>query len=769
MPEIKRKLKKVLKKVLIVFIKSAKILVIIIFGKEKTKKIKKLLLSILSNDTKVIDNKFEKDGFPIIADFKKESLLENYSEIYSHFIKNTLKSINIPCTIIIPVYNAPEYVKSCVQSVIRYTDLNINKLLIINDASTDTAIKPIIEEFSKTEGIIVIENKENIGFIDTINKGLNLASDGDVLILNSDTEVTINWLEKIKKAAYSGPKVGTVTPLTNNGTICSIPKFGLNNELPSGFTPGDMNNLVEQISHKEYPEIPTAVGFCMYIRRTLLDQIGHFDGTYLTRGYYDENDFCCRATEAGFQHILADDTFIFHKGSMSFSLPESVRLSDINRSLFLSKYKYYNDMIRKFVLSNPLQVIHSRFNNALLARQFSKNSVLIIIHNAFDESSWVGGTEYHVRDLVMGIKEITFHVLIENNNFIIHKVYQDGNLIFRQVIEDLRIINFDIRSRWHAMILTKLITMFNIRVIHIHHLLNGTFDIIDVAKKYNIPLYVTIHDTYLLFSYPHLQDFNFDIESYELVKKYRNLSDPKRYVEAFQREVDEMFKYAQKVFSPSNYYKGIYKSVYKNLIEEKIMVIHHGIQQNGLEYKQNWSFPVKFLLIGAVLQHKGSQTIIQIAKYLRKNGKGTLSILGNIGEPILEVLKKYDVVMYGAYSRGDLYNKIKEINPHFILNTAYWPESFCYTFSEAASTGIPIISSPEGAIVERASIYGGVLLTHTKEASDFISIIESIINDESGIIWNKLINERNRTNILSTGEMCNIYENLYNSEIGIST
>ncbi len=58
----------------------------------------------------------------------------------------------------------------------------------------------------------------------------------DIILLNSDTIVTPGWARKIRACAYSRHYIATVTPFTNNGTECSIPEFGQNNEVPTGFT-----------------------------------------------------------------------------------------------------------------------------------------------------------------------------------------------------------------------------------------------------------------------------------------------------------------------------------------------------------------------------------------------------------------------------------------------------------------------------------------------------------------------------------------------------
>jgi GT2 family glycosyltransferase len=154
-----------------------------------------------------------------------------------------------------------------------------------------------------------------------------IESSGDVVLLNSDTVVTRNWLGKLQQAAYSRPNIGTVTPLTNNGTIASVPRFLENNEIPPGFKLEEFARIIERCSRREYISVPTCVGFCTYVRREMLDAVGVFDPVF-DKGYGEENDLSLRGAKAGFDNIIDDATFIFHRGNMSFRCQrEMARLS----------------------------------------------------------------------------------------------------------------------------------------------------------------------------------------------------------------------------------------------------------------------------------------------------------------------------------------------------------------------------------------------------------------------------------------------------------
>ena len=205
--------------------------------------------------------------------------------------------------IIIPVYNGYEDLQLCIPSVKKYTDLTKHRVILINDCSPDERIAPYLDGLAE-EHILVLHNEKNLGFSANVNKGMAQSKDRDVLLLNSDTIVTEGWLEKIVACAYREAAIGTVTPLSNSATLCSVPVMCQDNPVPENFTVDEYAALIERCSLKRYPRITVAVGFCMFIKRCVIDDIGNFDAETFERGYGEENDFCNRAEQAGYHHVM---------------------------------------------------------------------------------------------------------------------------------------------------------------------------------------------------------------------------------------------------------------------------------------------------------------------------------------------------------------------------------------------------------------------------------------------------------------------------------
>ncbi|PAF18640.1 glycosyl transferase family 2 [Terribacillus saccharophilus] len=189
---------------------------------------------------------------------------------------------------------------------------------------------------------------ENMGFVKTVNKGIKHTKH-DIIILNSDTVVTDYWIDKLKVAAYSNSKVGSVTTLTNNGTIASVPMFNKDNNLPKGYSIEEFSILIDKVSKKLYPVIPTAVGHAMFIKRAVINKIGLFDEVNFGKGYGEEEDYSARLIEKGYINILADDTFIYHHGSTSFK-SDKKELIRKNKRILKKKHKLHAFRVKHFLL-----------------------------------------------------------------------------------------------------------------------------------------------------------------------------------------------------------------------------------------------------------------------------------------------------------------------------------------------------------------------------------------------------------------------------------
>ncbi len=250
--------------------------------------------------------------------------------------------------IVVPVFNALDETRRCLEAL-RTTITDFQPVIVIDDASTEPGIKALFASLPKNW--VRVTNQSNLGFVGSANLGLSLASPADAILLNSDTCVTRGWLEAIMKCADSDQRIASITPLTNNGEIASIPEFCTANPWPDN--PDRWAQACRESGPPQYPVVPTGVGFCLFMRRRCLDDIGAFDESVFGRGYGEENDWCQRAIQAGWHHVLCDQAYVAHQGNASFG-PLGLQPGGEAMNRLLARHPNYLDQVRAFIEADPM-------------------------------------------------------------------------------------------------------------------------------------------------------------------------------------------------------------------------------------------------------------------------------------------------------------------------------------------------------------------------------------------------------------------------------
>lgn len=267
-------------------------------------------------------------------------------------------------TIIIPVYNAPEAVERCLKSVLQYTDLSRNRVLMVNDGSSDPLIQPLLVNFARKRGFHLLVNPVNLGYTRAINRGVLWADNDDILLLNSDTIVHDGWIDGMQKVAYGIPKAGTVTAMGDNSGAFSFPKANVVNSKPNNISHSDWaKTIIECTKGAEPVEVPTGNGFCLYVRRDLIEHIGTFDEETFPRGYGEENDFCMRALKAGWKNLISPYAYVFHQRTASFGA-EKGELIKAAMSIVQERYPDYGRKVKSAFNSSQIKSLRVLSANA---------------------------------------------------------------------------------------------------------------------------------------------------------------------------------------------------------------------------------------------------------------------------------------------------------------------------------------------------------------------------------------------------------------------
>lgn len=273
-----------------------------------------------------------------------------------------------PIDVVIPVYRGYEETRRCVESVLVARSSVQREIVVIDDASPEPAISGWLREIALANRITLIAHAPNRGFVVSVNEGMALHHDRDVVLLNSDTEVADGWLDRLAAHATRDATVATVTPFSTNATICSYPRTLVANAMPPGETTASLDRAFSSANPGRCAEIPTAVGFCMFIARRCLDRVGPFDVERYGAGYGEEVDFCMRAARAGFRHVVAADVFVRHVGEVSFGHSGAERRARAQDTVD-ALYPEFQRRLLTFIPTDPLRMLRRRADLERLRRR----------------------------------------------------------------------------------------------------------------------------------------------------------------------------------------------------------------------------------------------------------------------------------------------------------------------------------------------------------------------------------------------------------------
>ncbi|MEA2727984.1 MAG: hypothetical protein QOF70_2459 [Acetobacteraceae bacterium] len=587
--------------------------------------------------------------------------------------------------VIIPVYRGLEETRLCIASVLANTGKPLGRIIVVDDRSPDPKLSAWLRGLADKRQIHLVRNPRNVGFVASVNRGMQEAGSHDVVLLNSDTEVPPNWLSRLTAQAYAQRRIATVSPFSNNATICGYPA-NEGGPLAFGLPVSEIDHVCQTVNAGRAVDVPTTVGFCMYIRRKALEEVGTFDAERFPVGYGEENDFCLRASDRGWRHSLACDTFVYHKGSVSFG-DRANKLSAQAMKSILERYPNYQHDIARHVGSGA--VVPFRFAvTAALFRQSGLPVILMIAHELG------GGVRRHINGLVEQLRDQARFLLLEATDrgmalSVLSLPNHPALTLPAERIDDLILV---LRS-------------MNLSRIHIHHLLGMNMDIRALIHRLQLPFEVTVHDYYGICPQINLLPWRHsqycgepDVAGCNACIAHRS-SHGARDIVTWRAEQAWQFKEAARVFCPS--------------LDVLARLERHGLAANAVfaphEPVAAGPWPLhtvplhkgvlKIAVLGTLVDHKGGRTVAGVAELIDPQTTEIHLIGHTDGEFSATALKRMKVT--GRYEEADLASLIKAIGPHLIWFPAVWPETFSYTLSAAINAGSPIAATRIGAHTER--------------------------------------------------------------------
>lgn len=592
-------------------------------------------------------------------------------------------------TIIVPVYRGLDDTRACIEAILASSYRLQAELVVINDASPEPELTQWLED--NRDRFTLLRNERNLGFVGTVNRGMRLYPDQDVVLVNSDAEVAGDWLDRLQKAAYSAADVGSVTPFSNNATICSFPLFCQDNELPAGMDVARLDALFACANADQRVEIPTAVGFCMYIRRDCLLDTGLFDQDRFGRGYGEENEFCMRSNVRGWRHLLAGDVFVYHKGGVSFAETQSEH-QRYGHAALLELFPDYDWIIQQHIAADPAARLRFAAEMAL-TRETGLPVVLMVNHGRG------GGSLRHMQELAAALQ----------GQAVVYGLQAEGELLRLQpmtAVEGHAALYFAPVA--DAGLLLDTLRQLGVGHVHFHHLIDLPEIVLQLPETLGCSYDLTIHDYYLACPQVTLADAegNYcgapEADGCNRCLQQRPVAGVEN-IEHWRKQHLALLGGAERVFVPSRdtlqrirgYFPQVQSWIYAPHGSAAMPAVQAVAPEPGA--------PLRVLVLGALSRFKGADVLEQVALQARRERLPLEFHLLGYGYRRLRGKPVSALEEHGAYMDAQVQERIAELQPHLIWFPGNCPETWSYTLSTALEAGLPVLATDIGAFSERLS------------------------------------------------------------------
>ncbi|MDR3617311.1 MAG: glycosyltransferase [Candidatus Obscuribacterales bacterium] len=615
-------------------------------------------------------------------------------------------------TVVVPVYRNFDLTMACLYSVLTAKTTVKFQALVVNDASPEPRLCEELKKLSNDGLFKLIVNVENLGFVGTVNRAFANCPEGDIVLLNSDAIVYDHWLDRLEAAAQTNDadsKIGTVTPFSNNATICSYPLFAQDNNEKLEIDYAELDQLFARKNAGLTVQIPTAVGFCMLIKRACLQEIGRFDEAAFGKGYGEENDFCLRAAKLGWRHVIAGDTFVRHLGSASFGADKGKHLEQ-GQAVLNARYPYYEKLVSDFAKSDPLKPLRENVDFARAMPERFKSSFLLFGHREG------GGVERHIRELAKRLEDEGIRAIIIRPGSI-DPAHCEVLTLDTGLLPN---ITFELNGNWQ--ILERQLAALKVSHIHIHHAAaygGALLSFVQQTKEHTqIQCDFTVHDYTPVCPRTTFVDGSgiYCGEPDEVACQTcvdENGSNFGRVdVSMWRQQSQQLLSLMRRVIVPNADVLERYKKRFRHLNLLLRPHFENMAPQLAPFADKKPDTDLRIAVIGSLNAHKGHQIVLACAQdALERALPLHFVIVGySFDESILSRLP--NVTITGPYQDENVGEVIAKQNCHASFFASIWPETYSYTFSNAMAANLYPFAFDLGAIADRIkNLAWGTLLS----------------------------------------------------------
>lgn len=642
-------------------------------------------------------------------------------------------------SVVVPVYNAVDDVRICIERLARFTPKTVD-ILFIDDCSSDPEITEVLKQTEAHSNMRVLRNAENIGFTRTVNRGLTETGQNDVIILNSDARVTPSWTQGLRAAALSGPRIATVTAMSDRAGAFSAPRIGNENELPEGVDEISYARAFRRRSLGLYPVVPTGNGFCMYISRACMNEIGLLDADGFPRGYGEENDFCMRAGRIGWRHIIDDRTYIFHDRSKSFGATKT-DLMAAGRALIDVRYPEYKKAIQVFSTSEKIALARFRAQQAL---QDCLDGQTILPRILFVTATQTGGTPQTNRDLMEALSDSfdTWNLRCDSRMLELTRLVNEKSQIVRQHVLEEPVDPLTHRSMEYDAVVSDWLLAFDFDLVHIRHLAWHSLSLPRLVRNLGTKVIFSFHDFYTLSPTINLIDDTGEFLGKTFVpggSKFRKSLWPQNsqpeptgeWLRVWRERFESELRLCDAFITTSSSTRERVLNAMPSISEERFFVIPHGRDFHTfyrLRQPTRHGSPLRILVPGNIDVVKGLDIIYQLVEH-DKSGFLEFHVLGDINLSGRQIHPR--IIRHGKYARDDFAGKAGIINPHLGAVFSICDETYCHTLTELWSVGLPAIVFDFPTVATRVRNSGaGWVLDHRDIPALYDSILRLAFDAE---------------------------------------
>ena len=610
--------------------------------------------------------------------------------------------------LLMPVYRGLAQTKAALNSVLAAAPAGAG-IIVVDDCTPEPALARWLDRLAADKRITLHRHEQNRGFCAAVNTGLKATRGRDVLLLNADILLPPGAIETLAAVAYADAATGTVTPLSNEASICSYPQAAGSNPMPDARETARLNILAWAANGLERVEIPTAVGFCMFIRHDCLRATGHFRGEIFAQGYGEENDFSLRARHLGFRHMAAPGAFVAHEGGVSFRAAARGLMAR-NLRILSDLFAGYYDLVRAHEVADPLKPYRVRLDEArLLAGAKRQGAVLLISH------SHGGGVARQVDAEMAQLRAAGLQPLLLTTQFpknprtpypwpallCAGEAREFPNLAFRLPDEMPRLLT--------------LLRHLRVRRVSLHHMLGHHESVRGLAANLAVPQDIVVHD-YASFC-PRVNLLNRSDKTSPL----RYCGEPAEAgciacckirdggvlehlpVPKLRARSAAEFAAAERVIVPS--------ADAARRLHRHFPTLHPEIRP----WEDDTDLPplgplrrnprLRVAVIGGIGPAKGFDLLLDCAADAKERHL-PLDFIVIGGSADDDRLLASGIFVTGPYREGEARKLIAALKPDFAFLPSIWPETWCFALGEAWRSGLRAVVFGLGAQGDRMQVVG---------------------------------------------------------------